>query len=289
MSPRFSIVPTLGAQHTAIVVMRPRVFGLSLTRAMLRYRLRPMSIGVSCAVDPADLLAPIPPLPGVTTGRHVELRLIDEPLVDLALYSLGAISCSPAYSSGGDGATSACLARLSVAERLVRASTTLQDGLRFVVLDAWRSMSVQRHLFDSYVAELLEANPNWSNGEGQRQAARFVTNPYEVVPPHCTGGAIDLTLCTADGLPVMCGTDFDDFSEKSATRYFEVAVDSGAILRADEETALANRRILFNALTSAGFTNYPAEWWHFDYGDAFWDQAVGCPALYGPADNPKRT
>jgi len=23
-------------------------------------------------------------------------------------------------------------------------------------------------------------------------------------------------------------------------------------------------------MTSAGFTNYPEEWWHFDFGNSFW-------------------
>ena len=31
-----------------------------------------------------------------------------------------------------------------------------------------------------------------------------------------------------------------------------------------------NRKILFDAMTAAGFTNYPAEWWHYSYGDRMW-------------------
>ena len=31
-----------------------------------------------------------------------------------------------------------------------------------------------------------------------------------------------------------------------------------------------NRRLLYNVMTEAGFTNLPSEWWHYDYGDKFW-------------------
>lgn len=30
-----------------------------------------------------------------------------------------------------------------------------------------------------------------------------------------------------------------------------------------------NRKILYDAMIIAGFTNYPEEWWHFDFGNQF--------------------
>jgi D-alanyl-D-alanine dipeptidase len=47
--------------------------------------------------------------------------------------------------------------------------------------------------------------------------------------------------------------------------------------------AAANRRILINALTTAGLINYPTEWWHWSYGDRYWALTTGAPhARYGP-------
>ena len=41
-----------------------------------------------------------------------------------------------------------------------------------------------------------------------------------------------------------------------------------------------NRRMLYNVMTAAGFTNLPSEWWHYDYGDNMWAQLTGGKAIY---------
>jgi D-alanyl-D-alanine dipeptidase len=44
------------------------------------------------------------------------------------------------------------------------------------------------------------------------------------------------------------------------------------------EPARTNRAVLGEALTGAGFVNYPTEWWHWSYGERYWalvhDEAV---------------
>lgn len=48
--------------------------------------------------------------------------------------------------------------------------------------------------------------------------------------------------------------------------------------------ARRNRRTLSAALATAGLTNYPAQWWHWSYGDRYWALATGAAtARYGPA------
>jgi hypothetical protein len=44
--------------------------------------------------------------------------------------------------------------------------------------------------------------------------------------------------------------------------------------------AKKNRRLLYHAMKKAGFTNYPSEWWHYDYGDTFWGALTGLPVKY---------
>lgn len=58
------------------------------------------------------------------------------------------------------------------------------------------------------------------------------------------------------------GTLFDDFTNRAWSNHFESYEDC--------EDVKKNRRILYNVMIMAGFTNLPSEWWHYDYGDKFW-------------------
>jgi D-alanyl-D-alanine dipeptidase len=47
--------------------------------------------------------------------------------------------------------------------------------------------------------------------------------------------------------------------------------------------AVPDLDILADAMNAAGLVNYPAEWWHWSYGDRYWAfQASHGTALYGP-------
>ena len=37
-------------------------------------------------------------------------------------------------------------------------------------------------------------------------------------------------------------------------------------------------------MEKAGFINYPAEWWHWSYGDCYWAYFNKCDAIYSPVD-----
>jgi D-alanyl-D-alanine dipeptidase len=42
------------------------------------------------------------------------------------------------------------------------------------------------------------------------------------------------------------------------------------------------RRVLYDAMVGAGFSNCYDEWWHYSYGDSGWAARLGSPyALYG--------
>jgi D-alanyl-D-alanine dipeptidase len=77
------------------------------------------------------------------------------------------------------------------------------------------------------------------------------------------------------------GTSFDAFSDATWTDYFEpgrghdTATGDTANI-----TARKNRRMLYNVMTAAGFTNLPSEWWHYDYGDNMWAQLTGGKPFY---------
>jgi len=233
-----------------------------------------------------SIFDPIPVLTEVVTGRQAETLDITEPLVDIADYSAGLIRCSLHDDPQDRPLGGRCYLRLAVVDRIMRAQTRLPEGLRFEVIDAWRSRAEQERIFEEYAADLRARYPDWSESQLHIRATQFVTDPMVNAPPHCTGGAVDITIRSEDGAPVWFGTAYDDFSPKASTRYYEDAVLAGERLSLKEQDAMANRRILFNSLAQEGLTNYPDEWWHFDYGDSFWAQVVGEPALYGVARAP---
>lgn len=55
--------------------------------------------------------------------------------------------------------------------------------------------------------------------------------------PHTTGGAIDLSLIDSSDNYLNLGTSFDDFNDKSNTRYYEQLIEAGKKL-SDEELIL---------------------------------------------------
>jgi len=85
-------------------------------------------------------------------------------------------------------------------------------------------------------------------------------------PPHATGAATDLTLCTVRGDLLWMGTIFDDVTERAHPDFLER--ESGISMSDDE--ARKNRRLLYWLMREAGFQVNPTEWWHFSWGDQMW-------------------
>ncbi|HEY6932554.1 MAG TPA: M15 family metallopeptidase [Marmoricola sp.] len=151
-------------------------------------------------------------------------------------------------------------------DRLVEAQAHLPDGFTLVLLDCWRTSELQRRLVSHYAGE-----------EGVGAVVGYVSDPDDavVVPPHTTGGAVDLTLAL-DGSALALGTDFDAFTEEAHLLHHEGA-DGVAEVR-------ACRRLLGRALADSGFAPYPWEWWHWSYGDQRWAAQTGrTRALFGRA------
>ena len=169
-----------------------------------------------------------------------------------------------------------CFLRREAFERLVEAQKLLPRGIRFRIWDAWRPLKLQEELYDKYSMDIIKRFRLETKSEEERKKvlAGFVSEPEKdpfCGPVHTTGGAVDLTLIDAEGRELDMGTAFDDFSEKAYTGYFE---------NTDNEEVKYNRRLLFDVMTRAGFTNLPSEWWHYDFGDRFWAYYNQKPAIY---------
>ncbi|MEU8184749.1 M15 family metallopeptidase [Micromonospora sp. NPDC049044] len=166
--------------------------------------------------------------------------------------------------------------RAAVVDRLLAAQRALPAGMRLLVVEGYRPYQAQLAIFTGYRDELRRRHPDWSPQRLHRETTKFVS-PVEVAP-HTTGGAVDLTLCTDDGVELDLGTAIDATPEDSDDACFTAAPTISA-------TARRHRQILVDALGGAGMVNYPTEWWHWSYGDRYWALITGAPRTrYGPVD-----
>lgn len=203
-----------------------------------------------------------------------------EGFVDINEYSDGRIKVSMQYFEARlNGSINKALVRKGVADRLLKALKLLPEGYTFEILDAWRPYDVQLSLFNGYYNQIKEANPDiLSKEELHKKTLEFVSYPdkskkFSFV--HSSGGAVDITIIDNNGNRLDMGSEFDEFTDRSYTDWYE---------KNDvNDTIRNNRRLLYNVLCSCGFTNYPSEWWHYDYGDIFWSYYTGQDAIYSSA------
>ncbi|MGW3355067.1 M15 family metallopeptidase [Streptomyces bungoensis] len=196
-----------------------------------------------------------------------------EPLVDLRGISELRLDARQADATGAYAHL-----RSGALERLLRAQRLLPAGVRFLVVEGYRPPDLQRRYFEQYAATLRRAHPG-AAPEVIRELASAYISPPEVAP-HVGGGAVDLTLCRDDGTELPLGTEVNATPEESAGACRTAAANIDAVAR-------THREVMDRALTTAGFVNYPTEWWHWSYGDRYWALLSGAPAArYGPAGPP---
>lgn len=194
--------------------------------------------------------------PGLDDARVAAVRPVEggEPFVPVPVPTLVPYDRLPLPARDG------LVVRAGVARRLLAAHRSLPDPFGLVVLDGWRSPAFQRALLAHYRATVP--------GLGQGFVADAADGP---VPPHTTGGAVDLTL-TWRGVPLALGTDYDAFTDDARPAALE---RDGADARARDL-----RRVLAAALAPHGFVVHPLEWWHWSWGEQWWAAASGhaeCP------------
>lgn len=83
---------------------------------------------------------------------------------------------------------------------------------------------------------------------------------------------MDVTLmCRHTRQHLFMGGLFDDATEGAWTDAFE----RHSVMSMSETEAQKNRRLLFWAMSEAGFVNNPTEWWHYSWGDQMWAKLTG--------------
>lgn len=218
-------------------------------------------------IDCADVA--IPPLeskpevrPPANRSTDVPIKDNREPLVPLS----EAVPAYPVYYwMGFKNASLELRVRAGLLERLERASIRLPEGFKIVVIDGYRTRALQAELMTYY------------QNQEEQPLEGYVSDPYSttLIPPHATGGAVDLTLAW-HGAVLGLGTDFDDFSKRSWPASLEGVPGPS--------TARDLRRLLASVLQSEGMVVIGTEWWHWSFGDQRWAAQTGASeALYGEA------
>jgi D-alanyl-D-alanine dipeptidase len=183
----------------------------------------------------------------------------------------------PKYFQSGHAQVKELFMREGLAKLLreIEQQTLKTHQLRFKIWDPWRPRSVQRALYNEFTQRLRSEHPEWDEARLKKEVGVYVTPADDArIPPHATGGTVDLTLCDANGRDVEMGTLFDHFGPEAHLAYYEGA---GRDVRIRD-----NRRLLSRALIDAGLNADNDEWWHYDYGNQKWALGVKrTEAFYG--------
>lgn len=220
-------------------------------------------------------------------GALAQERCIEARTVGLAGANHYNLTQNPPYYQQVPGSIPELYLRRSVAARLREVNLRLApEGLELFLFDAWRPQAIQRYFHDVWFPDWLKARHPHLEG----QALVDEVEKYWAAPtagrnspsPHSTGGAVDLTLISAEtGQALYMGGIFDDLTETAWTDGFERAAPASM----SDEEARANRRLLYWVMSEAGFANNPTEWWHYSWGDQMWAQLGGhMAAAYGACD-----
>ena len=151
-----------------------------------------------------------------------------------------------------------CYIRESVTKRLCKAQRFLPKDYHLMIWEGHRPLKVQKNMYSDLYNKLKNKHPNCTKEKLKQETDKFVA-PIEIVPPHSTGGAVDLTIIGPNGKQLDMGTKLDTFTKKSHTYSKEIS-----------KQTMTNRKLLIKVMTKAGFINYPIEWWHWSYGDRYW-------------------
>jgi D-alanyl-D-alanine dipeptidase len=143
-----------------------------------------------------------------------------------------------------------CYLRKEAALMLKKAHDILKarrPELRLLVADGCRPRSVQRRMW-----EIVKGTP----------MQRYVANPA-AVSMHNRGAAVDITIADENGNRLDMGVPMDHFGVLSHPG------EEARLLKEGKLTArqVANRRLLREVMTKAGFQYLSIEWWHFNACD----------------------
>lgn len=159
--------------------------------------------------------------------------------------------------------------RETVAKMVHEATLRIPEPFSLGLVEGWRPIERQQRIYDFFWRSAVEAFPNRDHAALRRTVCRWVAPTDQKAPPgHCTGAAVDVWLLGEDGKEVDV---WSPLTRHQAARTFTLGIG---------EVEAGLRTALYEAMTSAGFSNCRDEWWHYSYGDAGWAVRVGHPTCF---------
>lgn len=151
--------------------------------------------------------------------------------------------------------------RAEVLNKLVLAQSTMPKDWRIVLKAGLRPVSVQRELFQTVFAQLKAEHPDLTSKEIDKECLEYVTDPDRFIPPHSTGGAVDILVINHKlGVTIDMGSPINAVNDASWCDFHEGFT----------QKQIQNRETLITTMIKAGFANLASEWWHYSYGDPRW-------------------
>ena len=130
-------------------------------------------------------------------------------------------------------------------------------GYKVKIYELYRSFKKQTREFDEISEMMKDKYPELNKSDLWEKITEFIADP-SLSPPHCTGGAMDITLFK-NGEEVDMGTKVNEITEKSNLMYENLSNEQKQ-----------NRKILYQVMIKHGFAPIASEWWHFSHGDMYW-------------------
>jgi D-alanyl-D-alanine dipeptidase len=136
-----------------------------------------------------------------------------------------------------------CFLRLKTVKAMLNANMVfMKKGYKIKIFDCYRPLDIQKRMW------------------------KIVPNPSYVADPskgsiHNRGGAVDITLVDANGLPLDMGTTFDFFGVEASHSYQNLS-----------QEIKANRELLKTIMIQNGFNSLDSEWWHYNLKSALIDR-----------------
>lgn len=153
--------------------------------------------------------------------------------------------------------------RTTLDRRLCEVDDLLPPPFHLVIIEGWRSRERQ---------ELLHGLASEAAGAEASSFAADPDAPGGIVPPHSTGGAVDVTL-GCEGAPLALGCAVGTYDDRAHLAALEAS---------GREPGRALRRLLYWTMRRAGFVGIREEWWHYSLYDQEWAAQTGAPAArYG--------
>ncbi len=213
-----------------------------------------------CAAVPSEPVAPSKPTVMTSPATtEAQAGLVDistlAPDVDIDMRYAGTHNFTGGIVEGYDAPR--CLLLRPAAEALVNVQASLRpQGLRLRMYDCYRPVRAVQ----AFMRWIDDAESRATKVEFYPDLEKAALRGVYIgsVSGHSRGATTDLGLLQCDANahcePLDMGTPFDFFGERANT-------DFPGITEAQRD----NRQRLRVAMESAGFANYPMEWWHYTF------------------------